>query len=83
MRHKHILFTFYLTKGFGDYVPDDKKFACATAILVLFGLSVVSMAINVIQMKVDMAFDELLMSIEEDFKVGEERRQITFRQIEF
>ena len=53
-------------------MPNDKKFACITAILVLFGLSVVSMAINVMQMKVDTTFDELLMSIEADFKARED-----------
>lgn len=50
-------------------VPENRKFTCLSFILVLFGLAVVSMAINVIQLKIDQAFDDLLTVIESDFKV--------------
>lgn len=55
------------TIGFGDITPNHKV-AVGGILLILGGLSVVSMCINVIQMQLECLFNQIVQSIDSDFK---------------
>ncbi|CAI4223355.1 unnamed protein product [Auanema sp. JU1783] len=55
------------TVGFGDITPSHKV-AVINFILILGGLSIVSMFINVVQMQLEVLFMKVVKSIEQDFK---------------
>lgn len=57
------------TAGFGDVTPSHRV-AVANFLLILVGLSVVSMAINVVQMQLEIVFAKVVQSIDNDFKMN-------------
>ncbi|EPB71526.1 Ion channel [Ancylostoma ceylanicum] len=61
---------FYLVIiGFGDITPGHSV-AVANFLLILIGLSVVSMSINVLQMQLEILFARVVKSIDNDFKMN-------------
>ncbi|EPB65306.1 hypothetical protein ANCCEY_15631, partial [Ancylostoma ceylanicum] len=55
--------------GFGDITPGHSV-AVANFLLILIGLSVVSMSINVLQMQLEILFARVVKSIDNDFKMN-------------
>uniref|UniRef100_A0A914C1V2 Potassium channel domain-containing protein n=2 Tax=Acrobeloides nanus TaxID=290746 RepID=A0A914C1V2_9BILA len=63
----YFFFISLTTIGFGDVTPEHKV-ACMNFLLILIGLSVVSMSINIIQQHIQEIFTQIVQSIESDFK---------------
>ncbi|CAI5451342.1 unnamed protein product [Caenorhabditis angaria] len=63
----YFFFVSMTTIGFGDITPNHSV-AVGGIIFILGGLSVVSMSINVLQMKLDFLFQKIVQDIENDFK---------------
>ncbi|CAJ0590777.1 unnamed protein product [Cylicocyclus nassatus] len=74
----YFFFISLTTIGFGD-VTAKHDVAVASFLLILIGLSVVSMSINVIQMQLEILFAKMVKSIDNDFKMkissGDESRK--------
>ncbi|VDO70534.1 unnamed protein product [Haemonchus placei] len=65
----YFFFISLTTIGFGDVVSSHRV-AVANFLLILVGLSVVSMAINVVQMQLELLFGKVVQSIDDDFKMN-------------
>uniref|UniRef100_A0A8L8K680 Ion_trans_2 domain-containing protein n=1 Tax=Heligmosomoides polygyrus TaxID=6339 RepID=A0A8L8K680_HELPZ len=65
----YFFFISLTTIGFGDVTPSHRV-AVANFLLILVGLSVVSMAINVVQMQLEIVFAKVVQSIDNDFKMN-------------
>ncbi|WKY13169.1 hypothetical protein Q1695_004184 [Nippostrongylus brasiliensis] len=65
----YFFFISLTTIGFGDVTPNHRV-AVANFLLILVGLSVVSLAINVVQMQLELQFTKVVKSIDEDFKLN-------------
>uniref|UniRef100_A0A7I4YYT9 Ion channel n=1 Tax=Haemonchus contortus TaxID=6289 RepID=A0A7I4YYT9_HAECO len=65
----YFFFISLTTIGFGD-VTSSHRVAVANFLLILVGLSVVSMAINVVQMQLELLFGKVVQSIDDDFKMN-------------
>uniref|UniRef100_A0A0N5CBJ9 Ion_trans_2 domain-containing protein n=1 Tax=Strongyloides papillosus TaxID=174720 RepID=A0A0N5CBJ9_STREA len=63
----YFFFISLTTIGLGDITPTH-KIACMNFLLIIMGLSVVSLSINIIQLQVEIIFAKLIRSIELDFK---------------
>ncbi|KAF7636646.1 hypothetical protein Mgra_00003824 [Meloidogyne graminicola] len=63
----YFFFVSLTTIGFGDYSANHRV-ACAYFILILIGLSVVSMALRILQIKLEGLFHKICHSIDSDFK---------------
>ncbi|CAJ0579278.1 unnamed protein product, partial [Mesorhabditis spiculigera] len=63
----YFFFISMTTIGFGDITPSHKV-AVINFLFILMGLSVVSMAINIIQMNLELIFAKIVASIDTDFK---------------
>ncbi|KAK6028301.1 Ion channel, partial [Ostertagia ostertagi] len=65
----YFFFISLTTIGFGD-VTSSHRVAVANFLLILIGLSVVTMAINVVQMQLEILFGKFVQSIDDDFKMN-------------
>ncbi|RCN39945.1 Ion channel [Ancylostoma caninum] len=65
----YFFFISLTTIGFGDITPGHSV-AVANFLLILIGLSVVSMSINVLQMQLEILFARVVKSIDNDFKMN-------------
>ncbi|CEF61912.1 Potassium channel subfamily K member 18 [Strongyloides ratti] len=63
----YFFFISLTTIGLGDITPTHKV-ACMNFLLIIMGLSVVSLSINIIQLQVEIIFAKIIKSIELDFK---------------
>ncbi|KHN76522.1 TWiK family of potassium channels protein 18 [Toxocara canis] len=63
----YFFFVSLTTIGFGDVTPNH-RIAVANFLLILMGLSVVSMSINVIQLQIELMFARMVKTIDSDFK---------------
>uniref|UniRef100_A0A915A8H9 Potassium channel domain-containing protein n=1 Tax=Parascaris univalens TaxID=6257 RepID=A0A915A8H9_PARUN len=63
----YFFFVSLTTIGFGDLTPNHEV-AVGNFVLILLGLSVVSMSINIIQLQVEVVFERIVKSIDSDFK---------------
>ncbi|KJH50621.1 Ion channel [Dictyocaulus viviparus] len=73
---------FLVVVGFGDITPRHTV-AVANFLLILVGLSVVSMAINVVQMQLEFLFSRIVKLIDKDFKASlcvstDEMKKVTY-----
>jgi hypothetical protein len=65
----YFFFISLTTIGLGD-VTVEHKVACMNFLLILIGLSVVSMSISIIQMHVELIFQRIVKSIDSEFKTA-------------
>uniref|UniRef100_A0A915EB95 Potassium channel domain-containing protein n=1 Tax=Ditylenchus dipsaci TaxID=166011 RepID=A0A915EB95_9BILA len=63
----YFFFISLTTIGLGD-ITAEHKVACMYVLLILIGLSVVSMSINIIQIQIEGIFAKIIRSIDNDFK---------------
>uniref|UniRef100_A0A0N4ZQ85 Potassium channel subfamily K member 18 n=1 Tax=Parastrongyloides trichosuri TaxID=131310 RepID=A0A0N4ZQ85_PARTI len=63
----YFFFISFTTIGLGDITPTH-RIACMNFLLIIMGLSVVSLSINIIQLQVEIIFARIIKTIDQDFK---------------
>ncbi|GMT04721.1 hypothetical protein PENTCL1PPCAC_26895, partial [Pristionchus entomophagus] len=79
----YFFFCSLTTIGYGDVTPTNSEDMFMIIILLLIGLSLVSMCINVIQLKLEKFFEEILLSVIEEYSSNPEARALRGDKIGF
>lgn len=58
----------FLTIGLGDISPSDYELVIITFIFIMVGLALVTMCIDIVQTKLEMIFDNVVVLIEKEYK---------------
>ncbi|CAJ0956308.1 unnamed protein product, partial [Mesorhabditis belari] len=77
----YFFFCSLTTIGYGDVTPTKSEDMFTIFVFILIGLSLVSMCINVIQLKLEKLFEEILLMLMEEYSADPEARPLRGERI--